>query len=666
MATTTDETNVKTLDPTAKITIGDEDIRGYSTPNNTVSPSYVLPAKTEYEVTGMSTIDPSWIRVKWKTTGQGGQVKYETVWTYVGKNSDGKYTASGTTSDDKQKLSDLASEISSSIGAGSDRDNSEDAAKMIANNNQSNVIRDISHISTEDDPNTDEYIVSYSGDYQMSLDEVYTHYLLLAVKAYGAPPQTTMYADPRIISLATSFGPTVLVGRKFADVIVSNPTILSLCPGVVKYNQLLAGSFDKTDEDSILAYAQKALSNDQNGKICEFQPCWYSSVKSQDGYIKYVNALNQVTAIAMSRQKINDDEGTSLAERRFPGDRSNSLYRNFDWQNYDTPDNDVNRIFSGTSTTPAQAAENLVNNITKVIKDFKSGTLLSELSEAIGSYKYINFYCSGNNSVSEQFETSVRSSTLEDMINGQLSSTIKEIAFYTGGLVGDAALEDIDKWANETSTSLGLDAGLLKSASEIFSGGRIVFPQIVDDCTYGKECQFTVRFIAGSGNCEARYLMRCEFNHLLAFILPKQLKGQLDMYTTPFLVRAVCRGRFSCEMGVLTNIRVTYGGQDDMAWTVDGQPTEMEVSFSITPLYTKLYMTSRDQLAGMFLKNTGMMEYILVNSGVDLRIPQLQMKADILAGMDSGYVTSVTNPENLFERLYNSKIVTSLREIMNF
>lgn len=661
------DTGVKEIDPSVNITIGDEDLRGYKSPDNKVSASHVLPANTQYEVTAMSTNDPAWVRVKWKTAGLGGRVIYETVWTYVGTKSDGSALAYGSTPEDKQKLSDVASEINSAIKeedtAG---DHTVDTASLIDENNRTNVVYDKSRISTKAQSNTDEYIVTYSKETQMTLDDVYTHYMLLAVKAYGAPPQTTMYADPRIIALETSFGSTVMIGRKFADVIVSNPTILSLCPGVVKYNQLLAGSFDTVNEDSIVAYAQQALSSEKNGKICEFQPCWYSSVKSQDGYIKYVNALNQITAIAMSRQKINDDEGTSLADRTFPGDKSGSKYKDFDWLNYDNPDNDVDRIFSDTATTPAQAAKNLVNNIGKVIKDFETGTLETELSEAIGSYKYINFYCSGNNSVSEQFETSVRSSTLEDMINGQLSSTIKEIAFYTGGLIGENALEDIDKWANETSQNLGLDAGLLKSASEMFSGGRIVFPQIVDDCTYGKECQFTVRFIAGSGNCEARYLMRCEFNHLLAFILPKQLKGQLDMYTTPFLVRAVCRGRFSCEMGVLTNIRVTYGGQDDMAWTADGQPTEMEVTFSITPLYTKLYMTSRDQLAGMFLKNTGLMEYLLVNSAVDLRIPQLQMKVDILTGMDSGYITSKYNPENLFEKLYNSKIVSSMRNLMNF
>lgn len=657
---------LKIIDPPVTITVGDEDVKGYSAPNNTVAAAYVLPAKFEYKVTAMSTKDPRWIRVDWKTTGQGGQVKYDTVWAYLDENSKGVINMSGKTAEDKSTLSNLEVDIKQSIGVGSGVDNSASLEDLLERYNADTLIYDDSSYDP-DIKGRREYVVTYTGERQQNLGAMYEQYLVLAVKAYGAPPQSTPYADPRIMSIETSFGPTVLIGRKFADVIVSNPTILSLCPGVVKYNQILADAFDTTDEDSIVAYAQQAFSSNKNGKICEFQPCWYSSVKDQDGYIKYVNMLNRVSAIAMSRQKINDDSAVSLADRHFPGDKNGRLYREFDWIDYDNPDNDVTRLFSNASTLNIKDfASNLANNVNKAITDLKNGTLGDDLSKAIGSYKYINFYCSGNNSVSEQFETSVRSSTLDDMINGQLSSTIKEISFYTGGLVGDAALEDINQWANETSKSLGIDAGLLKSASEMFSGGRIVFPQIVDDCTYGKECQFTVRFIAGSGNCEARYLMRCEFNHLLAFILPKQLKGMLDMYTTPFLVRAVCRGRFSCEMGVLTNVRVTYGGQDDMAWTADGQPTEIEVSFSITPLYSKLYMTSCDQIQGMFLKNTGMMEYLLVNSAVDLRIPQLQMKMDIVAGLGSGYFTSKYNPENLYEKIYNNKFTSSLREIMNF
>lgn len=651
--------DVKELNPPIDITIGDSKLKSYTAPDNTGSPSYDLPAGSSYKVTGMSSKDPNWLRVEIKTTGDGGQPKYDSRWVYAGQDDEGNPLLEGTSVQDKTRLRNIATELTSEIGVdvAENTYTEQELDEMLATTNAATEIRDINS------GYNDEYVVLYANNNQQNLDALYEHYLLLAVKAYGAPPQATPYADPRIIKLNTAFGPDILIGRKFAEVIVSNPTILSLCPGVIKYNSILAGTFAAGDEDSIVESAKQALSSDKNGKICEFQPCWYSNVKDQSGYIKFVNTLNWISAIAMSRQKINDDDARSLAERTFPGDRNNRTYKKFDWVDYDNPDNDVTRLFTGGGGNIEDYITGLIENASSLVSDLLNGTLGNEITESLASYKYINFYCSGSNNVRETFETSVRSTSLEDMINGSLSSTIKDVAFYTGGIIGDAAMEDINKWADETSSELGIDASILRSASEVFKGGHLVFPQIVDDCTYGKECQFTVRFVAGSGNCEARYLMRCEFNHLLAFALPRQLKGYLDMYTTPFLVRAVCRGRFNCELGVVTGVSISYGGQDDMAWTADGQPTEMEVTFSITPLYTKLYMTSSDDIKGMFLKNTGMIEYLLVNSAVDLRIPQLQMKLEIIKGLESGYITSKYNPENLFEKIASSKFI---RNLMNF
>ena len=661
--------DVREINPPISITIGDNDIHAYTAPDKLGTAKWGLKSGESYKVTGMSNTDPNWLRIEIKTTGEGGRPLYYSEWVYADQDAEGNTVFEGTTVADQVALVSNAKDVVADINAGGTGtndpsliiDSSEELKSLLATNNNATEIIDASS------KNHDEIVVLYDNDYQQSLDALYEHYLLLAVKAFGAPPQSTPYADPRIISLKTNFGPTILIGRKFADVIISNPTIVSLCPGIVKYNSILAGTFDAVDEDSIVEQATQALSSDKNGKICEFQPCWYSSVKSQPGYLKFVNALNTISAIAMSRQKINDDESASLADRTFPG--SSSKYKDFDWVHYDEPDNDVERIFGGNSSGGISTDNSIVENAKAVLGYIGNAvdSVINEVSEAIGTYKYINFYCSGSGTVRESFETSVRSSSLEDTINGSLSSVIKEVAFYTGGLIGDNAKSDIDQWIAETSDSLGSGiGGLLANATELFSGGRLVFPQIVDDCTYGKECQFTVRFVAGSGNCEARYLMRCEFNHLLAFILPKQLKGTIDMYTTPFLVRAVCKGRFSCELGVITGVQVSYGGQDDMAWTADGQPTEMEVTFSITPLYTKLYMTSIDDIKGMFLKNTGMMEYLLVNSGVDLRIPQMQMKIEILKGLSSGYVTSNLNPENIFESLANSKLANAIKRYMNF
>ena len=302
--------DVKELNPPIDITIGDSKLKSYTAPDNTGSPSYDLLAGSSYKVTGMSSKDQNWLRVEIKTTGDGGQPKYDSRWVYAGQDDEGNPLLEGTSVQDKTRLRNIATELASEIGEGVAENTytEQELDDMLATTNAATEIRDINS------GYNDEYVVLYANNNQQNLDALYEHYLLLAVKAYGAPPQATPYADPRIIKLNTDFGPDILIGRKFAEVIVSNPTILSLCPGVIKYNSILAGTFAAGDEDSIVESAKQALSSDKNGKICEFQPCWYSSVKDQSGYIKFVNTLNWVSAIAMSRQKINDDDARSLAE----------------------------------------------------------------------------------------------------------------------------------------------------------------------------------------------------------------------------------------------------------------------------------------------------------------------------------------------------------------
>ena len=254
---------------------------------------------------------------------------------------------------------------------------------------------------------------------------------------------------------------------------------------------------------------------------------------------------------------------------------------------------------------------------------------------------------------------------IEDIINSSVGSAVKDIAYFMGGVVDGDLQKELDTWKDTTAKSLGSLGNLVSMATEVFKGARLVFPQIVDDCTFGRDAQFTVRFVAGSSDIEARYLMRCEFNHLLALVLPRQVKGKIDMYTTPFLVRGLCKGRWNCEMGVITGFQVTYGGQDDGAWTQDSQPTEIEASFSVTPLYSKLALSSFDDAQTWFLRNTGLIEYIITNCGVDLRLSQLDMKVEMAASFLGETARNLARvSDGLMGLVYN--LAQPIRNLFNF
>ena len=120
-------------------------------------------------------------------------------------------------------------------------------------------------------------------------------------------------------------------------------------------------------------------------------------------------------------------------------------------------------------------------------------------------YHYINFFGVGQNNVRDDFSTDVRSSSLEDMIEGAVGSTLREVSFFTGGLIGNYAEADLSKWTQEMA-NLGSLGKLLANATEFIKGGHIIFPKVIDDCTYGKSMTFTCRFVATSGDQEDRFL----------------------------------------------------------------------------------------------------------------------------------------------------------------
>lgn len=593
-----------------------------------------------YTINGQSTIDPNWVCIlvegkdTWVNLATGSQSEDGTLTTPV----------TLATEDDLTKFKHSVLEVYNTMNFSKWADAPDVTIGETANNHFNMPV-----IGSNGRARPGEYIVTYDSNPEIDQQSTYAHYLTIATKAYGAPPQWTPYVDPRIAQLKLTSGHEFLLGRRYLETVISSPTILSLAPGVIKYNNALGELLSDNTLD-VENFSPDMFNTDRSGKIVEFTPCWYADVEGGNhGYMKYVITLNKATLVAMSRAEAKNGQ-TELATRNFPG--TSKPYSNAGdvWMDWNNSDNDVIRLFGNGMSGFIDAALDAVGNS----------------SQSLVEYKYVNFYCSGNNSTRENFETSVRSSMVEDLINSSVGSAVKDFAFFTGGLIGEETQSQLTDWANDVSAQLGPLGNLVSMATAMFEGAKMIFPQIVDDCTFGRDAQFTVRFVAGSADIEARYLMRCEFNHLLALVLPRQVAGAIDMYTTPFLVRGLCKGRWNCEMGVITGFQVTYGGQDDGAWTHDAQPTEIEATFSVTPLYSKLVMSSFDDVETWFLRNTGMMEYILTNCGVDLRINQLYMKGEMFLAMTGEEFSFSRGTDALMEHGKYLGIFNKLRGALNW
>lgn len=477
--------------------------------------------------------------------------------------------------------------------------------------------------------------------------------LTVAMAAYGSPPQWTKYADPRILSITRSdVDIQYVLGRRYAETVVAQPTILSVCPGIIEFNaNALSNSTDFDSLSDLILNGASAsdlkgsLSN-LSGNLVRFTPTWAKasfakmasgSNANVSGYMAYVNTLSKIFVTYLGRNAevgtvdngdANGYDSGPLSQRTVP--KLGCKYANIDWEDID---GSVDYSIFGASGN----GEGL-------------------------NYKYVNFYVSGQLSVDESFDTTVRTSTLEDMLNGQLSSQLKDIAFITGRTIGNDLVEsDVQQTISDTGSFSGIIGSLVGSGMEMLRGGKVVLPQIVDDCTYGKTCQFTCKFISPAGDVESIFWnVIVPYFHLMPFVLPQQIGSSIDMYSYPFMCRATCKGLFSCPMGVIRGFRINRGGSDNELWTNEGLPTEIEVQFEITPLYTKLMLSENNTLSGTakFIKNTGLQEYVGTLTAVDIRLGELDLKITTALSLTRGWFNNI--PDSIVQYALNKTHVADI------
>ena len=365
--------------------------------------------------------------------------------------------------------------------------------------------------------------------------------------------------------------------------------LLVLSPGKV--------SFMKASSDSDRATVIQQLVNSFNGADSDLTSFlttpgkYYTFEYDADDYWEYVNTMNQACATYLGIQdvkiKINNYEA-KLAS--------------FKWEK-------------------------------AVSSDFGSWLQSKE--------DFVTFYADSDSTTGEDFSNT----TTQSMIAGTLnkSSDIgKEIRFLMGehGVVNDfvngetinKALDQIDQLAGSlTGSESNIISQLSKEFAVIATGGKLIFPEIWDDSSFTKDFDCKIKLRCPCPNPLGWFLDICvPLNHLLAFTMPRtphgnDIAGQLlssdvtaNGYFSPFLVRGFYKGIASVDMGIVTSLRIDKGKEG--SWTVDGLPTEVDVSMTIKDLYTAMAMTPYKRHTDL-LNNTQYLSYLAFNCGVALNQP---------------------------------------------
>lgn len=444
------------------------------------------------------------------------------------------------------------------------------------------------------------------------------------IRALGSPPRFTQQVDPYYTN---DMGAGT--GRAMSKTWFSNPSILSICPGTVDY---LPG-FNKKEKDTFFNLLRDSMKEDGIlGKVTEADKLSGKLYEFKSAYKDYINVVNLLARTAANYLGIGDVTNV------IPG--SSVPLKHFDYGYYTTP----SKLSSKTGSRRSIFTE------TKLA-----------LETAVKDSHYVHFFVNNQGaSVQENISATSTASILEEKLSegNTLSSLGRNIEFLFGGAIGASAEKEINDIINEAMGSgsfLGSIARLMNNY--ISHGGRLVFPQMIDNVQYDKTVSVTLKFVSPYGDKRSIFLrVILPALHLLAFATPKQIAD--NMYTYPFLCRVYQKGWFNTDLAFINSLEFTRGGQDNTSWTVDGLPTEIEASFNITPLYSSLMVTSAAN-PFLFLQNTTLMEYLGTMCGLDLKMNNITTKVEVAKQVLLNKIFDV--PTNLARGIVDTKFMNALR-----
>lgn len=438
-----------------------------------------------------------------------------------------------------------------------------------------------------------------------------------SMRLFGLPHQFTAENDPRIGSKSN-------LGRCFAERIALEAPIICLKPGLPDF---LPNKSDKEKQDFVSAMIDvstgslKELINTLSIKDEDDAVLYYSIKDSYSEMMAKVNVLCKMMAVFLG-----------LADEPVPWAKG-TTFGNYDWRYYSFKNvyNDIN--FKPKSSTKG--------SIGTFIKD-SVGSVASNLMK---DTNWIRFYVDSNASFGESSSNSTTTSMLESYTE-KLEGVAKELDTISGLTGSDVqamvsgATSSVDQYIQENVSSNSAIGTLFKrlssNTSQIIGGGNFLIPEIWSDSQYNKSYSFSITLSTPYGNVKSWYInIGVPLCHILGLCLPQQLTT--NTYKTPYLVKCYSKGWFNCNYGIIDSLNIEKGS--DNSWSVGGLPNEVKVSLSVKDLYSTLSLPVKPYDDITTFMNTGMLEFLMVNCGIDITHQDLSNRYKIWSTIVSNNFT---------------------------
>ena len=396
---------------------------------------------------------------------------------------------------------------------------------------------------------------------------------------FGLPYQFLPNTDLRLSASQT----TENIGYEYAEKIIERIPLLFIAPGKANF---MTRYSTKNKENILEKLINLGVGNDNPASIEDLLDSdgrYYTFEYDQVRYYKFVNPMCRIASRYLNIQDIRID-GTALD--------------NMNWENFTK---------SGI----------------KSIGDF-------------GTYTSIPFYLNSETSISESHSNSTTQSMIASTVNS-VSDMGRELNFllgYGAAATGIEALEqnaDVASNIENINNTIGRLLGggnflsnLANHLTTVASGGKLVFPEIWSDSSFSRSYSCEFKFISPDPSNLSIFLnVLVPLFHLLGLVAPQSVASNPNGYTNPFLIRAIYKGFFNVDMGIITDMSVTKGAE--CQWTPEGLPTSINVNISIKDLYQAMSITSTESTQWKYdtLNNTALMDYIANLCGINIYKPEI-------------------------------------------
>lgn len=463
------------------------------------------------------------------------------------------------------------------------------------------------------------------------------------MRLFGMPYQFSETADPRYSGLSDK------IGRSYVNKILTQAPVIYIVPGIPAF---LPGVNDDDVRQGITAQLldlmQGNLKNFFQGTSKD-DIRYYDFQEAYGEYMQYVNMMCRTTATFMQ-----------LGQHIPMGSGESKSLQQYNWKDYGWDrekyggawKNQVSYLLN-TGWDAATGFFGKVGNawsgnaITDDIS-FESGDTSSAGSSSYNQ-NFIQFYVDPSSGSSTQFGNSTGPSSIKGMLD-TASQSVKEFKFVAdAGNIDLEGLQEIGSSAIGALSDIADNAGsigkalnrILSVGSSVIRGENVILPEIYQDSDFGQDYNINISLRSPYGNRFAVYMdVIVPLLHLIALVAPRQKTA--NSYGSPFLVKVYYPGVFNINLGIVESLQISRPSNDD-SWSVDGLPTEIEVSLRIKDLYSDFSMNPTTA-PKMFANNSSLIDYLSTIAGVNLSQPQLETKVNQWVNANITRITDV--PQN--------------------